>query len=330
MTKIGAYVTARLTSSLNPPELHIRSPLIYLMGIAFVLIVTLALMEPASSAGLTMFSRTVFFSLHLFPATIIAWLLSGWLFNLRLSRSISPWPLLVIAGAITGLLLAPISVTLEIFFGVFDASDPQSKRLSFTVADWLNELKDEVRDVPLTTAIIWPAMNAFIVWRFGGARDEITTTSTNELKLGRSDLSSKAVLMPRDTAKTNDAKWVVLDPAAPQKYNKLSSPSLLDRLPVRIGRDIVFLEAQEHYLRVVTCRGEHLLLQGFSHAIAELEKHGFDGVQIHRSTWVVWKHVGSIESRSGAMFVNLSTGIALQIGRRRAKSVTATWRQRLM
>jgi hypothetical protein len=323
-------LTARLIESLHPPELRIPSPLVHLMGVAFVLIVTLALMEPASSAGLNLLSRMLFFSLHLFPATIMAWVVSGWLFNLRASRRMSPWPLLVIAGAITGLLLAPISVTLELIFGVFDSTDPQSRPLSFTVADWLNELKDEVKDVPLTTAIVWPAMNAFVVWRVSSGSDEAIINGKNKIQAAKSTIASQAHILSGGSAERTDTRSVELDLKGFSKQNISSKSSLLDRLPLRLGRDIVFLEAQEHYLRVVTSRGEHLLLQGFSHAVTEMEKNSFDGVQIHRSIWVAWRHIENIESRSGAMAVVLSTGITLQIGRRRAKTVLALWRQRLV
>ena len=123
----GAYSKNRSIAAANLPELRVSSAFGHLMWAAGLLVVTLALMEPASSAGLNLLSRTLFWSLHLIPATIVAWVISGWLFNLRASRRMSAWVLLVIAGAITGLLLAPISVTLELLFGVFDATDPHAR-----------------------------------------------------------------------------------------------------------------------------------------------------------------------------------------------------------
>jgi hypothetical protein len=102
------------------PELRGTSVFEHLMGVALVIVVMLALNEPAYATGLNLLSRLAFFSLHLFPATAAGWFLSGWLFNSRVSRRVSPWVLLVIAGAITGLLLAPISVTLELLFGVLE------------------------------------------------------------------------------------------------------------------------------------------------------------------------------------------------------------------
>jgi hypothetical protein len=301
------------------------------MWAAGLLVVTLALMEPASSAGLNLLSRTLFWSLHLIPATIVAWVISGWLFNLRASRRMSAWVLLVIAGAITGLLLAPISVTLELLFGVFDATDPHARPLSFAPADWLGELKDELRAVPVTTAIVWPAMNAFVVWRIGSMQDDAPGDRPDEIEPpDRSSMPQVQTPLAVSRVTTDPKSEHRESIVAPEPHqSKIETSGFLGRLPTRLGRDIVFVEAQEHYLRVVTTRGEHLLLQGFTHAVVELENNGFDGIQIHRSVWVAWKHVENIDVRTGATSVVLSTGACLKIGRRRVKTVLASWRKRL-
>lgn len=326
-TRMSELLTTPRTAWLNKPELQITSPLVFLMGMTFVLTVMLGLMEPTSSGGLNLLSRTVFWTLHLFPATLCAWVISGWLFNIRASRRVSPWILLVMAGAVTGLLLAPISVTLELLFGVIDANDSQSKPLSFTVTDWISELKDELQAVPLTTAILWPAMNAFVVWRM---RDDALGNRPAEIPsldlpfVPQAQVPAAVIdVLPKSTPEQREP---IIE--SKQKRSDVETSGFLSRLPARLGQDIVFVEAEEHYLRVVTSRGEHLLLQGFTHAITELEARGFDGIQIHRSVWVAWKHVENIDERTGAISVVLSTGVCLKIGRRRAKAVLAAWHQR--
>ena len=330
MTAKGSYLKNPWPVAAKLAQLRATSAFGHLMWAAALLIITLALMEPSSSAGLNLFSRTFFWSLHLIPATIIAWVLSGWLFNLRASDRISPWVLLVVAGAVTGLMLAPISVTLELFFGVFDAAGPQSRPLSFTLDDWLNELKDELLDVPLTTAIMWPAMNAFVVWRIGSMHDDARGNTADEIQLLDGSLMPQ-VQIPSAVGTVSTVEKLELPEsgfAPKQQESKVGTSCFLDRLPTRLGRDIIFVEAEEHYLRVTTSRGQHLLLQGFTHAIVELENNGFDGIQIHRSVWVAWKHVENVDVRMGSMSVVLSTGACLKIGRRRVKSVVAAWRER--
>jgi hypothetical protein len=327
--KVG-FLKNRWTAAKHLSEPRITSAFGRLMWAAGLLVVTLALMEPASAAGLNLLARLLFFSLHFFPATIVAWLLSGWLFNLRASRRVSQWILLATAGAITGILLAPVSVILEFLFGVYDATEPHSKPLSFTPADLLKELKDELLDVPPITAIVWPVMNAFVVWRMGVNRGEVKGVAPGEGQsparpvVPRLQSAAVATDLPTDAALAQRE----MNSSSIQGQTAAGPSGFLHRLPPRLGQDIVFIEAQEHYLRIVTSRGEHLLLQGLANAIAELEGNGADGIQIHRSNWVAWKHVKDVEVRDGAMSVVLSTGASLKIGRRRAKSVLAGWRKR--
>jgi hypothetical protein len=302
------------------------------MGVAVVIVVMIALIEPASTSGLNLLSRLAFFSLHLFPATAAGWFLSGWLFNSSLSRRVPPWVLLVIAGAITGLLLAPISVTLELLFGVLDVSDANAKVVPMTLSNWLAELGDELTELPWTTAIAWPAMNVLVIWRVGGsmARDwrsaDVTPAQLSAPRSLPSNIDgSEPAAAP---ALSEPLSEQLLDQRQPELSRPQPGTYFLDRLPRQLGRDIMYLEAQEHYLRVVTNRGEHLLLQGLTHAIAELERSGIEGIQIHRSVWVAWKHVQDVDARLNSLSVKLSTGTSLKLGRRRAKDVLGAWQQR--
>lgn len=332
MNGVFAALGTRWSTAESQPELRGTSVFGHLMGVALVIVVMLALNEPAHATGLNLFSSLAFFSLHLFPATAAGWFISGWLFNSRVSRRVAPWVLLVIAGAITGLLLAPISVTLELLFGVLDVSEPDARPVPMTLSDWLAELRDEFTEVPWTTAIAWPAMNALVIWRVGGSRAGNPADWRNE---DASPVRPSASPHPPDITDACDSTTRLFEalpdqlesePARPQSATEPSY--FLDRLPRHLGRDIVYLEAQEHYLRVVTSRAEHLLLQGLTHAIAELERSGFDGIQIHRSVWVAWKHVEHVDARMNSLSVKLSNGNSVKLGRRRAKDVLAAWRKR--
>jgi hypothetical protein len=90
VVRTGTHFTSLGTAALNRAALRVISPLQYLIGVACLLIVTLALLEPASSAGLNLPHRAFFWFLHLVPATMLAWVISGWLFNTRASRHVSP------------------------------------------------------------------------------------------------------------------------------------------------------------------------------------------------------------------------------------------------
>lgn len=62
------------------------------------------------------------------------------------------------------------------------------------------------------------------------------------------------------------------------------SPIFLKRIPHNIAGDLLYLKAEDHYLRICTNVGSELILMRLKDAIKELG--GIDGLQVHRSYWV--------------------------------------------
>lgn len=60
--------------------------------------------------------------------------------------------------------------------------------------------------------------------------------------------------------------------------------SLLDRLPPRLGRDLVALQMEDHYVRAHTPLGSDLLLMPLGQAVEALA--AVEGLRVHRSWWV--------------------------------------------
>jgi len=62
-------------------------------------------------------------------------------------------------------------------------------------------------------------------------------------------------------------------------------PKFLERLPPKMrGAEIWAVEAEDHYLRLHTSKGQDLILMRLADAVAELE--GIEGARVHRSWWV--------------------------------------------
>ncbi len=91
-------------------------------------------------------------------------------------------------------------------------------------------------------------------------------------------------------------------------------PKFLARLPVKLAGSTLFaVEAQDHYLRLHTSRGEDLILMRLSDAIAELE--GIEGARTHRSWWVARAAVVSAERAEGRATLTLPTGAIAPVSR---------------
>lgn len=118
----------------------------------------------------------------------------------------------------------------------------------------------------------------------------------------------------------------VLTPAAPQPSPEpavpTGEPRFLDRIPPRLGRRLLALEMEDHYLRIHTEAGSDLILMRLRDAVAELD--GFPGQQVHRSFWVARDAVTGVERRAdGKLTLVLSTGMKVPVSRTHAPAVRA-------
>ena len=89
----------------------------------------------------------------------------------------------------------------------------------------------------------------------------------------------------------------------------------LRRLPLEQRGPLVRIEAQDHYLNVVTTKGSALILLRLSEAIEELE--GAKGLQTHRSHWVALDAVTSHKRSEGRDSLILSDGAEVPVARTR-------------
>lgn len=99
-----------------------------------------------------------------------------------------------------------------------------------------------------------------------------------------------------------------------------SAPAFWDKVPKALGRDLVALSAELHYMRVHTAEGDALILYPFGQAIAELEDQG-GGIQIHRSHWVSLSQVARVTRRGQGGLCLTTTDIELPVSRSRRKAL---------
>jgi len=95
-------------------------------------------------------------------------------------------------------------------------------------------------------------------------------------------------------------------------------PPLLTRLKPGNRGAILRLSAEDHYTRIVTSRGEELLLLRFSDAVNEVGN--TSGLQIHRSHWVADRHVAELRKTNGGLSLLTKDGTVLPVSRTSGKS----------
>mgnify|MGYP001818470395 FL=1 len=103
-------------------------------------------------------------------------------------------------------------------------------------------------------------------------------------------------------------------------------PRFLQQVPEGLSGELMYLEAELHYLAVVTRQGRALILYNLRDAIDELES--LPGIQPHRSYWVAASAVTGLhrEGRNGQL--KMQNGDRVPISRRKL-SLVREWYEQL-
>ena len=107
----------------------------------------------------------------------------------------------------------------------------------------------------------------------------------------------------------------------------LEQPALLfSKLPATLGREIVSLQAKDHYIEVTTPLGSALVLMRLTDAEQDLTT--LPGMRVHRSWWVSLPHVERIEKGASGPELRMTTGQIIPVARGQRASVRDALAQR--
>jgi DNA-binding LytR/AlgR family response regulator len=99
-------------------------------------------------------------------------------------------------------------------------------------------------------------------------------------------------------------------------------PPILDRLPPKFrNAEIYAISAEDHYVRVHSAVGEHMLLMRLTDAEAFAAP--LKGIKPHRSWWVAEAGVESVKKSEGKLLIKLKTGTIVPVSREGGKRVRA-------
>ena len=87
---------------------------------------------------------------------------------------------------------------------------------------------------------------------------------------------------------------------------QVSEATFLQSLEPKLDGNILWITAQEHYVKIVTTRETRTVLHRFSDLVRDLRN--YPGMQIHRSHWVAYEAITGMEKSGQTMKVSLRTG----------------------
>lgn len=92
----------------------------------------------------------------------------------------------------------------------------------------------------------------------------------------------------------------------------------LERLPLKLrGAEVWAVQAEDHYLRLHTSKGQDLILLRLADAVAELD--GIEGAQVHRSWWVARDAIADARRGDGRAVLTLKDGSEVPVSRTYAR-----------
>ncbi|MBA4010447.1 MAG: hypothetical protein C0481_01150 [Phenylobacterium sp.] len=110
------------------------------------------------------------------------------------------------------------------------------------------------------------------------------------------------------------ATWRFLAPQKPTPpADDVNTDQFFDRVPDRLGRDLLALEAQDHYLLVHTRRGSALIHMRLSEAVQILPPQL--GFQAHRGWWVARNEIARLRRDGPQTLIELTSGLTVPVGR---------------
>jgi hypothetical protein len=104
----------------------------------------------------------------------------------------------------------------------------------------------------------------------------------------------------------------------PEAIDPSQPPKFLERMPLKLrGAELWAVEAEDHYLRLHTSKGQDLILMRLADAVDELE--GIEGAQVHRSWWVARDAIAEARRGDGRATLTLKDGSEAPVSRTYAK-----------
>ncbi|MCF6288877.1 MAG: LytTR family transcriptional regulator [Proteobacteria bacterium] len=119
----------------------------------------------------------------------------------------------------------------------------------------------------------------------------------------------------------NSQFWKVLDNHDSTNTVPTIKPGKLfiDRIPHHLGEQLLCFVMEDHYLKVYTHKGEHMILMRMKDALNELQD--YNGLQVHRSWWVAIDAVSKVKKSGRNIRLTLKNGLEVPVSRTYAKKI---------
>ncbi len=287
-----------MESDSNSTVLGIASMSKTLPVVGIVLVVLFVFIKPEATAGYAFFPRLLFWTVHI-GMGLVSIVLASKLLRPALGRAMPLTAAILITGLAGAAMLAPVYVLLEHLTPAGLTDEPDGWLDSFAATGWLQSVVVEFVEVTPMFLAAWFAVNLPLV-------------------LGRPVFVDGPPDVPRgpDDGCTASNQVGGLPETADDPREQFFA-----LVPKALGRDIVALSSDMHYLHVHTTLGKCMVLGTLRDAASLF---GDAGLLVHRSHWVAYAHVRKILKRGSAWECLMSNDLPIPVSRRN-RSRVAEW-----
>jgi hypothetical protein len=228
-------------------------------------------MKPEATTGYSLSERFLFWSAHV-GLGLLGILAASKLIRPHLVRNTPAWLALFLTGLVGAAMLAPLYLLLEGLAPPRLADEPDDWLDFFAMRGPVQSVIAEFLEVAPVFLAAWFAVNIPLLVTRPDLDDSPSGGRGGPGGGGRGKPVSRE---PRESQEGHDG--------------------LYSRLPRAIGRDIILVSSDMHYLHVYTTQGKCMILGTIRDAAEQL---GDQGMLVHRSHWVAHRHVIRL-ARSG-------------------------------
>lgn len=262
--------------------------------VGFVLVLLFVLMRPEATSGYSVLERFVFWLTHV-GSGLLSILVASKLVRPRLVRDLPTWLTILLTGLVGAGLLAPLYLLLEGLTPPRLADEPDAWLDFFAMRGPIQAVIAEFLEVTPVFLAAWYTVNLPLLL----VRPELDDNPSNGP--GEPGRASTDEPTPKQTPKDQEAR-----------------EGLYSRLPLAIGRDIVLVSSDMHYLHVYTTLGKCMILGTIRDTAEQL---GDKGMLVHRSHWVAHGHVARLARHGRSVVCVMSNGQRVPVSRRKQSEV---------
>ncbi len=260
-----------------------------------VLVVLFVFIKPEATAGYGFVGRVVFWTVHI-GIGLCSVVLASKLLRPALGRAMPLPAAIAVTGLAGAAMLAPIYVLLEHLAPAGVAEVPDSWLDAFAAAGLLQSVVAEFIEVAPMFLAAWFAVNL-------------------PLLLSRPVVEDSSPDMPGGP----DGGGTASRGNEPPDNDDGPREQFFSLIPQALGRDIIALSSDMHYLHVHTTLGKCMVLGALRDAASLLDE---AGLLVHRSHWVAHAHVRRIAKRGSSWECVMSNDLRIPVSRRNRSRVT--------